>query len=178
MLVLLTGTPGTGKHTVGPRLAELLDYDYLDVSKLIGKKGEEVEISAGELNALVSPFLHDNTVVVSHIAHFIKSKLKIVVVVLRCRPDVLSKRLKKRGYSPDKIYDNVMFEALDGSVLEAMEANKLVIQFDNSKHIGVVLKRISTTIESGDLNGDKSIDYSAYIAQIEKRLRSNGGAIR
>ena len=39
IVLVLTGNPGVGKHTVSKKLAEILDYEIVDVSKEAVKVG-------------------------------------------------------------------------------------------------------------------------------------------
>jgi adenylate kinase len=43
------------------------------------------------------------------------------VIILRCRPDILKSRLLKRGYSKEKIRENVEAEALDVILVETLD---------------------------------------------------------
>ena len=38
-VVIVTGTPGTGKTTLAKKLAKELNYKYVDVNKIIKKEG-------------------------------------------------------------------------------------------------------------------------------------------
>jgi adenylate kinase len=53
-----------------------------------------------------------------HLAHLLPCDL---VIILRCRPDILKSRLVKRGYHEEKIQENVEAEALDVILVEALE---------------------------------------------------------
>ena len=44
-----------------------------------------------------------------------------LVIILRCRPDILKSRLVKRGYRGEKIQENVEAEALDVILVETLE---------------------------------------------------------
>lgn len=163
MIIAITGSPGTGKHTVGKLLAKSLNYKIIDISKEINKKLIDIK----EMNDSISNKISDNSIIISHLSHFLNSKKIDLFIVLRCRPDILKRRLKKRGYSEKKIHDNVLFEALDGTYIEAKELHRNVIQIDNSGDVERTVKIIKEIINGKKVKGDK-VDYSKYISKIER----------
>ncbi|MBW9221213.1 AAA family ATPase [Methanothermococcus sp. SCGC AD-155-M21] len=58
------------------------------------------------------------------------------MVVLRCNPEIVKDRLKKRNYSKDKINENVEGEILDICLIESLERfqkdNILVYEIDTT----------------------------------------------
>ncbi len=168
MIIALTGVPGTGKHSVASLFSRETGYNVVDVNKLLGSGGLTKEISPAELNKLVGLGLKDNSVIVSHMSHFLTSNKIGLFVVLRCRPDVLIKRLSKRGYSKEKIYDNVLFEAIDGEYIEACELHDKVMQIDNTSNLRKTVKKMKLAI-AGKTVSDR-VDYSKYIKTIEQIL--------
>ena len=43
LVLVLTGNPGVGKHTISKKLAEILDYEIVDVNKEAVKVGMQKE---------------------------------------------------------------------------------------------------------------------------------------
>ena len=168
MIIALSGTPGTGKHTLAARLKADLDYDVLDVGDLIKRGGLTAHVSIRDLNLAVGPLLKENSVVISHMAHFLRSPRIDFFVVLRCDPLVLIKRLKKRGYKNKKIYDNALFEAIDGTYIEAIELHKNVVQIDNTHSIKKSITLLRKLIEENKVPKPFKKDYSRRIRTIEK----------
>ncbi len=123
MRVALTGTPGTGKTTVASHLAR----EGLSVRSLLSlsQAGEAVaeydaEREAWEVDlARLARDLpsEDPLVLVGHLSHRLPVDR---VVVLRCHPDVLRRRLEERGWSPAKVAENVEAEAVGVITAEAM----------------------------------------------------------
>ncbi len=107
--------------------------------------------------------------IVSHLSHFIEKKYVDIYIILRCNPMTLIKRLKKRGYDKKKIYDNVMFEALDGTTIEARDLGLKYLEIDNSKNPNKTVDKIINFINKKKIESGK-IDYSRYILKIEKIL--------
>ena len=166
MIIAISGTPGTGKHTIAELLAKEINYNVIDVNKLIGSGNSTKEISPADLNKIVEERLEDNCIIVSHMSHFLRSRRIGLFIVLRCRPNVLVKRLSGRGYGKEKIYDNALFEAIDGEYIEACELRKNVMQIDNTKNPHLTVEKIKRAI-AGKTTSDR-VDYSRYIKAIEQ----------
>ncbi|MBZ2165970.1 adenylate kinase family protein [Methanobacterium spitsbergense] len=144
--VLITGTPGTGKTTVSRIVAEKLETSLLAVNDLVDEKHIYNEIDAekgykvvdldtllNEIKIIVENSDKDHIIVEGHLAHEFSSDVVDMVIVLRARPDILRKRLNKRGWSDSKVYENLEAEALDICTFEAVEIHgKKVNELDTS----------------------------------------------
>jgi adenylate kinase len=121
--VAVTGTPGTGKTTATDRLETDLDVVHLnDVIKAEGFS-TGVDQDRGSLVAdmdAVEAWLEgrDDIVFESHLAHHFPADR---VVVLRAHPDAVVERLRDRGDSDAKAYENAEAEALDVVLSEAVD---------------------------------------------------------
>jgi len=119
--VAVTGTPGTGKTTATEQLDTGLDVIHLnDVIKSAGFStgvDEERGSVVADMDA-VAEWLEgrDDAVVESHLAHNFDADR---VVVLRAHPDTIVERLRERGDSDSKAYENAESEALDVVLSEA-----------------------------------------------------------
>jgi adenylate kinase len=123
MRVAVTGTPGTGKTTATDRLEADLDVvhlnDVIEAEGLTAGTDDARGSWIADLDA-VADWLEgrDDVVVESHLAHYFEADR---VVVLRCRPAELERRLDARGAPPTKAADNAEAEALDLILAEAVE---------------------------------------------------------
>ncbi len=169
MIIAISGTPGTGKHTLAKELARKINYKILDLNKILKKGEKEREVTLKEVNEAFQKNKKDDLLVVSHLSHFIKSKRINFVIVLRTDPLVLIKRLKKRGYKKEKIYDNVIFEAMNGTYEEALRMKRKVFQIDNTKNMEDTLKK-AVLIIKGKGKGEK-VDFSNKILKVEKMFK-------
>ncbi len=132
----LTGTPGTGKSTVARALAPL--GPVLEVSELAARSrsGRVRRISVVEVDlprvALAFRSLRRTArggVVVGHLAHFLPIR---DVVVLRCHPLVLARRLKKAGRSRLAQLRNAAAEATDLILIESRSPGHRVWEVDTT----------------------------------------------
>jgi len=138
MIISITGTPGTGKTQAGKELAKLMNANLISLSSIekrmkspLDKKRKVKIIDIKELakrtEKLMKPGIN---IFEGHLSHFLKPD---IIIVLRCRPDVLEKRLKKRRYSKAKILENIQSEILDSSTIEALENCKKVYEIDTTE---------------------------------------------
>ena len=122
MRVAVTGTPGTGKTTATDLLETDLDVVHLnDVIKSEGfstDTDEERGSLVADMDA-VAEWLEgrEDAVVESHLAHNFEADR---VVVLRAHPETVVERLRGRGDSDSKAYENAESEALDVVLSEAV----------------------------------------------------------
>lgn len=138
MIVSITGTPGTGKSSVGivlerrgRTISELGDlikehglYDGRDEER--GSLEVDTEVLSARLPALLPK---GDILLLGHLSHLVATDL---VIVLRCRPSVLEKRLLSRGWPPAKVRENVQAEALDVILVEAVESGRETVEIDTT----------------------------------------------
>ena len=156
MLIAISGTPGTGKTAVAKELKKELDANLVSLSTLLrkgriksqwddGRKTKIVNIK--ELRNAVKKNISNNetNIIDGHLSHFIPAD---IIVILRCRPDVLIKRMKKKGWTTRKIMENVHVEILDAVTIESLEQHKKnrIIEIDTTKmapkQAAVMIKKI------------------------------------
>ncbi len=121
--IALTGTPGTGKTTVADTLT--IPHEIVHLGDLI----EEVDAAVDhdpvrdstivDLDALSTAVAdYDDVLFESHLAHHLDVDC---VIVLRCHPEVLATRLRRRSIPERSIRENAESEALDLILSEAVD---------------------------------------------------------
>ncbi len=88
-MIALTGTPGCGKTSISKKLAKNLDYELIDLNKMIkknklydkyDKKFDTYVVDIKKIKNLKFP---KKSIIDSHLSHFLKADK---VIVLRCDP--------------------------------------------------------------------------------------------
>jgi len=178
MLLLVTGTPGTGKSTLSKLLVEKLTGKLVEINQLVEdkklytghdpEKGYlEVDLKAleKELQGIVTKCPEKDfwIVVEGHLSHYFPNAE--LVLVLRTNPQVLEKRLIRRGWGDAKINENLEAEALDVCTWEAFQIHGENVQELDTTTINPE-KAVKTVLEI--IKGEKSfpvgnVDFSEYL---------------
>lgn len=146
-VIIVTGTPGTGKTLVAKKLAKQKGYKFIDVKRFIrklkltkgyDKKRKSFIVDMDKLiKTLIATILvakaHNlkGLVLDSHLAHYLPKKYVDLCIITRTEPKKLYKRLKQRGYSKEKIKEN-------------MEAEIMQIILEEARHLKHKIKVIKT----------------------------------
>jgi adenylate kinase len=101
--VSITGTPGTGKSSVGVIL-KASGHQVVELGDLINQHGlhegtdeqrGSLEVDTDVLSDRLPELLPKGDVIlVGHLSHLVPADL---IIVLRCRPSVMEQRLRDRG---------------------------------------------------------------------------------
>lgn len=123
MMIALTGTPGTGKTTLADILTErgiAVVSQKETMTPYILEHDAERDTDIIDEEAWVEDFVPVEGAIEGHLTHLLPADR---VIVLRCRPDILAARLRKRGYGEEKVQENAEAEALDAILIEALEVH-------------------------------------------------------
>lgn len=165
-MIAITGTPGCGKTTLAGLLAEqgfsvtdvhtlarqndaVLGYDDLDAANVIDVEAlQEVPCDADFIEG--------------HLAHLLPVD---AIWLIRIDPEVLMRRLVKRGYNEQKIAENVEAEAMDLLLQESLQAGVPVIQRDGTHRspeelLSSFVEVEPTALKSHDL---EPVDWSDWL---------------
>jgi adenylate kinase len=137
MIIVITGTPGTGKSTLARALAKRFDlkrldlhdhYKELSVGYNQSKKCYDIDMKKFE--ELVNSG-KEKLIIDSHIAHLLPKKMVDLCIVLTCSNlKKLHGRLKGRKYSKKKIEENVQAEIFQVCLEEARAKKHKIVVFD------------------------------------------------
>ena len=143
VVIIFTGTPGTGKTTLAKLLTNKLNFEYLDVSlfivenNLVEAYDPEFETNDGEVNKLVKALIKKienskNLIVDSHLSHYLPKEKVDFCIVCTCDLKILKERLETRGYSEEKIKENLEYEAFSSGLVDSFEIGHGVVHIDTS----------------------------------------------
>jgi adenylate kinase len=130
---VLAGTPGTGKKSIGSKLAELCNVLVLNLSSLVTEHGLFVTydqerdtyiIDEERVSSFIKSYvstLKGDVFLETHYPEVIPKEIVNSVFLLRTNPLVLEERLIKRGWSRRKVNENVMAEILGVVAYSAVE---------------------------------------------------------
>ena len=176
MIISLTGTPGVGKSSVAKILGK--KYRVINLINLALEKDFVLDrdeerksyiIDTDRLEEYLRRTISksENHILDSHLSHLMK--FSDMIIVLRCRPDILRKRLGEKGWKKEKIEENVEAEILDIILSEAVEIHGIrkVFEVDTSdKTVSEIAEIVEGLIEGKvdyDMYRVGKIDWSGYI---------------
>jgi len=132
-LIVVTGTPGVGKTRFSKVLAKKLDATYIDLGLLATRKKFTIGfdrlrqtyiVDTKKMARALRGILRCSSANVVLDGHFaadvVPSELLNMVFVLRCHPEKLKRRLRRRKVMERKIAENVRAEILDVCLWDAV----------------------------------------------------------
>lgn len=168
MMTGITGTPGTGKSTVG-RVLSACGYPVTEIADTIGgyilERDEVRDTFVIDEERWIAEFPHVEGFVVGHLAHLLPCDL---VVVLRCEPHVLEERLRTRRYKESKIRENCEAEALDVILIETLEIHpaERVLEIDTTHTDPMTCAERIELFVKGEISPSlENIDWSEYLGE-------------
>lgn len=132
-IIIVSGTPGTGKSTVAKKLAREKHYKYIDANEIIKKERlydsydktfKTYDVDINKFKKYFEKLIKsskENLIIDSHLSHYLSPKLVTQCLITKTSIPVLRSRLKKRKYSQKKIQENVDSENFDICYNEAVE---------------------------------------------------------
>jgi len=174
LLKIITGNPGTGKHTVARILARKLELELIDINKIsinegmTKKNGQVLEVDVLKLKKILDRKIPKNTLLVGHLAPYVVSKSKIeIAVVLRRNPYNLERVYKKRGYDKKKLLENLGSEIIGITYYDMIKnaGHKKTFQFDTTnKSVSSTVKKIETLFVKDKAKED-NIDWLKIVSE-------------
>jgi len=173
VVLVLTGNPGVGKHTVSKKLAEILDYEIVDVNKEAVKVGmqkqnDSIDVDVEKTQKMLKDKMSDKYLIVGHLAPFVVSKeLGSKVIVLRKNAYELIQIYYKRNDSDEKKNDNLGSEILGVIAYDSIEkfGEEKTFQINTTS---LTVEEITKKIE-GVINGTSKGDVVDWLADITKK---------
>ncbi|MFX0071505.1 MAG: adenylate kinase family protein [Candidatus Hermodarchaeota archaeon] len=131
-IIIVSGTPGTGKTSISRRLSEIINVKVLTLNEIVisenltikyDKERDTYVIDEKKLISYIRTQIndihkqrYDYLIIESHFSDIVPEEYVDLAIILRCDPDVLYQRLKLRGYKHSKIIENLQAEILGNSV--------------------------------------------------------------
>ncbi len=147
MLIVVAGTPGTGKSSLASLLTRKLNIPYNSLTEIILYKGAWCEYDWRRRSFLIDP-----PVALRAVSEWVRDKGSLLlethdvellweaglepylVIVLRTRPSILYTRLSRRGWPRAKIVENLEAELVGVVAIQAREyyGERRVCEIDTS----------------------------------------------
>ena len=133
-ILLIGGTPGTGKSLVSESLGKNLNRQVVNLGQIAREKqclkshDDDRDTDIIDEDCLVDAIedlIDEQTsdlIIEGHYIDLVPSRRVERVFILRCHPDVLVDRLRTRGYAQEKIAENVESEIFGVCQLDAIDA--------------------------------------------------------
>jgi adenylate kinase len=130
--IILTGTPGTGKTSVSIELGRRLHCEVLSINQIVLQKKFFCSFDEKRETYIVKPkklikYLEDKVVnfkknnhkflvIEGHYSDILPKELIDIIFILRCHPQILKNRLKRKNIKDKSIRENIQAEILGNSV--------------------------------------------------------------
>lgn len=182
--LVITGTPGTGKSTVSKLLATALCWKHIDIGKLASRKrlfkgyDRKRKVPIVDLKKVKAEILritrcmNTNVILDGSYSHLIlPRKAVIAVVVLRCSPNQLANRLRRKRWSVDKIKENVQSEIIGVCESEAMMVYGKVCEVDTTNIKAMEVCRKIISMYKKGFPETRHIDWLSWLVHDRSLLR-------
>lgn len=144
--VALTGTPGTGKSSVAKRLpSSLRGIEVSELARRLGagrRRGRRsVEVDLPALRRAFRGYARTEPtgIVVGHLSHLLPVRY---IIVLRCHPRELARRLRRGRRARRDRTANALAEALDIVLVEALATGLPVREVDTTHRSVAAVARL------------------------------------
>ena len=183
MSIIITGSPGVGKHTIAKeiertwKISELIDINKIAIDAGLVEQGQDaLDVDVNKLKKHLEPIVSDiprlhwmgrTGLVVGHLAPYVlDGKSFNPCIVLRKNPYKLIDIYKKRGYTEKKMKDNLGSEILGIITNDAIKnfGQEKTFQVDTTDHTPKELAVRIQDIFYGKDNGD-NIDWLQLIQE-------------
>ena len=153
-IIIISGTPGTGKTTLAKKLVKKLGSKYINVDEIIknnklnefyDKKRHCWVVDVKKLNKVLTKEINNykkdkavkGLIIDSHLSHYLPKRYVDLRIITKCDLKTLQSRLKKKKYPKSKIRENLDCEIFDICLNEAIEAGHKVIVIQTTKPLNI-----------------------------------------
>jgi adenylate kinase len=170
---VITGNPGVGKHTISKEISTLVHMKIVDINEIaqefgLYEKNEETnDVDVVKLGQIIRENFTHPVLFVGHLAPYVLSSEKIKqVIVLRKNPYDLISIYKERGYSKEKIKENLGSEVLGIIMHDAISqfGHEKTLQIDvSSQSIMQISKKVLGALK-GEIKTE-DVDWLTIISE-------------
>ncbi len=177
-VIVVTGTPGTGKTSIGRLLSEKIRGHYINLSDLVLTEKMYVgydedresyiideKIVVRKIRELYSTIKEDFLIIDTHYPEVVPGDIVYAYIVLRIKPSELKKRLVNRGWKTMKVVENVEAELLGSCSISvrSVGSKAIIVEVDVSNgDPEKVVEKILDSIKEG-----KSNDYIDWTIRLQ-----------
>ncbi|HEC75897.1 MAG TPA: NMP kinase [Thermoplasmatales archaeon] len=171
MKIALTGTPGVGKTGVANEL-EKKGYSLLRIEEIadnfvIGYDNERESkiVDEEKMDEYIKKIEEKDKILIieGHLSHLMSVD---GVIILRCHPSELKKRLEKKKWNEKKIKENLEAEALDIILQRALERHKKIWEIDTTgKKLDEVVEEVEEILKKLPPPLYGKLDYSEWLIE-------------
>ncbi|MCD6226825.1 MAG: adenylate kinase family protein [Candidatus Aenigmarchaeota archaeon] len=158
MKIAITGISTTGKTTISKKLARELGFRHIEINELAkelkaydgyDRKRQCKILDMKKLEKEINK-IKENIILDGHVSHLFKVDL---VIILRCDPKKLKRKLNRKYSNKFKIQQNLEAEILGVITSEALERNNNIYEIDiTRKTIKQVVDDIKKILEGKTKN--------------------------
>lgn len=155
--IVISGTPGVGKTRVATKLVSIIHAKYINLSNFVLNNKLYIEydedrdtyvIDEDRLRSIINRIVEEAEgyiVIDSHYGEIIDDRILEKIFILRLHPKILMERLRSRGWSKDKVKENVEAELLGICTYNALKEHPptKVCEVDvTNKEVDEIIKEI------------------------------------
>ena len=166
MSIVITGSPGVGKHTIADKISKQFDLSIIDINSIAKEEGlfEKNnginDVDTTKLGKLLGEKIFEKVVIVGHLAPYVLEKDQVKkIIILRRDPYELIPVYQERKYKEDKIKENTGSEIL-GIIAHDTKTKFQEKSFQintSGKSIQEVVEKVATIISNN--NGNEEVDW-------------------
>ncbi len=173
MSYVITGNPGVGKHTIANEISKNLGLPILDINKIAKESGlfekneETNDVDVEKLAKIIEKKITTPIVIVGHLAPYVLNSSQVKkAIVFRKNPYDLIPVYEKRGYSTEKIKDNIGSEILGVILYDTLEkfGAEKTLQVDVSSKTIEEVTKIVLEIIKGEVFTEE-VDWLTEVAE-------------
>ncbi|MGH9877907.1 MAG: adenylate kinase family protein [Nitrososphaerales archaeon] len=175
-MLIITGNPGVGKHTVAKIVAKKLDLKLIDINDVAIKRNAITKkdkigyvVDLKKLSSLLRKELTRKCLAVGHLAPYVLKKSDpTMVIVLRRSPYELEKVYSMRGYNEQKATNNISSEIIGVCLYDAIRRfgrNKVAEVDSTAKKAENVASKIISILNGKSKRSASKVDWLSLIAK-------------